>query len=95
MIWAGLIIILQVTFNILRAIKTTMEEEALVYVSVEREKKRSLLKLLVQLFHLAIAAVIFLVGVVEFSVELTIFDVFGKGDQRSAVPKGIWVYYFR
>lgn len=70
-----------------------MGEEVL--VSGEREKKRSLLKLLVQLFHLVIAAVIFFVGVVEFSVESTIFDVFGKGDQRSAVPKGVWVYYFR
>ena len=69
-----------------------MGEEVL--VSDEREKKRSLLKLFVQLLHLSVAAVIFLVGVIEFSVESTIFDVFGKGDQRSAVPSGVWVYIF-
>ncbi len=42
------------------------------------QKKLDLLKFVLQLFHLVLAAVILLVGIVEFSVEPSVFDVFGK-----------------
>lgn len=41
-----------------------------------------LLKLVFQLFHLVLAAAILLIGVVEFSVEPSIFDVFGRANQQ-------------
>ena len=46
------------------------------------QKRMDLLKFVFQLFHLVLAAVIFLVGVVEFSVEPTVFDVFGRENKQ-------------
>ena len=63
--------------------------------SQDESEKKKLLKLLLQLFHLVLAAAILLVGVVEFSVEPTIFDVFGKKrEQRSLFLKEVvWNVY--
>lgn len=52
---------------------------------------RKLFRLILQLFHLVLAAALFLVGVVEFSVEPSIFDVFGrKSEQRSVIPAEVF-----
>ena len=50
---------------------------------------KELLKLLLQLFHLVLAASILLTGFAEFSVEPTIFDVFGKQEHRALIPKEV------
>ena len=45
------------------------------------------LRILLQLLHLVLAASVFLVGLVEFSVEPPIFDVFGNNlEQRVLIP---------
>ena len=41
-------------------------------------RKRPLLKLVIQIIHLAVAATILIIGFAEFSVEPTVFDLFGK-----------------
>lgn len=46
----------------------------------DNQKKLDLLKFILQLFHLVLAAALFLIGIVEFSVEPSVFDVFGKGN---------------
>lgn len=51
----------------------------------ESRRWKNLLQLFLQLFHLALAAAILLSGLVEFSAEPTIFDVFGN--RRSAIPR--------
>ncbi len=50
--------------------------------------KKTLLKLFLQLLHLALAAAIFLIGIAEFSVEPNVFDIFGK--KISAIPKEVF-----
>lgn len=50
---------------------------------------KELLKLVLQLFHLILAASILLTGIAEFSVEPTIFDVFGKQEHRALIPKEV------
>ena len=47
-----------------------------------------MLRVLLQLFHLILAAGIFLVGIVEFSVETPIFDIFGRKGERSSLIAG-------
>jgi len=48
-----------------------------------------LVRLILQLFHLSLATGMLLMGIVEFSVESSVFDLFGSRD-RSAVPKDVF-----
>ena len=54
----------------------------------DTSKRGNFVQLIVQLFHLALAAGILLSGFAEFSVEPTIFDVFGAG--RSSIPREVF-----
>lgn len=54
--------------------------------------RKDFLQLFFQLFHLALAAAILLTGFAEFSVEPTIFDVFGT--RRSAIPNDVFKVNF-
>ncbi len=52
---------------------------------------RLVVKRLFQLVHLLIAASFLMLGLVEFGVEHSIFDIFGKrGDERSVIPKHVF-----
>jgi hypothetical protein len=55
---------------------------------VGMSKSKNLLRLFLQLFHLVLAAAILMSGFAEFSVEPTIFDVFGA--QRTSVPEEVF-----
>ena len=47
------------------------------------QRRVDLVKLVFQLFHLVLAAAILLIGIVEFSVEPSIFDVFGRENYKT------------
>ena len=57
-------------------------------IGTNRRDLRSLFRLFLQLFHLALSAVILLTGFAEFIAEPTIFDVFGT--RRSAIPRDVF-----
>lgn len=55
---------------------------------------KTLPKLILQLLHLVLSAVIMLVGIVEFSVEPSLFDVFGtKHEKRSLLLEEVFARY--
>lgn len=60
-------------------------------VEGDEVSKRQPWKLFWQLSHLVLATIVLLVGVIEFSVEPSIFDLFGRNvNQRSVVPAAVF-----
>ena len=57
--------------------------------------RRKLLIMALQLFHLVLGAGIVVVGIIEFSAEPSLFDVFGKkSEERSIIPDRVFPVSF-
>ena len=69
------------------------EKKTLVSIEeVEHSWRKSVIpKKLLQAFHFALAVGIFVIGLVEFCVEPTIFDIFGRSsEQRAQIPAAVF-----
>lgn len=72
-------------------IMADVKENRRVVATYVRPGRREVLRTVLQVFHLAVAASLFLVGVAEFSLEPSIFDVFGKSsEQRAVIPATVF-----